>query len=340
MLIILEGPDGAGKSTLAESLSDEIVRQSTRDATVEILHKGPPAEGATILTEYMDPLLDYRPGGDRHVICDRWHLGELVYPGMLSRSSLALDRVGFAYLEMFLASRGALAVHVDAGYDTLLDVLHKRDKETVLDYEFRVSTQRARFRRAFARTRLPKYATRTGYHDPVEVVRIARTTDGVGARTYAVNPSYAGPALPRYLLLGDTRNDSPPPAFGPHVGTSGRYLLESIKSRWLENGDVGVANVNDPDSGDVIELLRIFEYPRTVALGEHAWATVQDQLASAPDVRKTVGAVPHPQHWRRFFHRYARDYARIIEEASWGNDLRGHRPPGSWNDKRKAKVRS
>lgn len=81
MLIILEGPDGAGKSTLAQELAAHLGR--TTSDKVEVWHRGAPTHHP--LEEYLLPLLSYRPGTGHHLILDRWHWGEAVYPKILNR---------------------------------------------------------------------------------------------------------------------------------------------------------------------------------------------------------------------------------------------------------------
>jgi thymidylate kinase len=102
LLIILEGPDGAGKSTLAREIADQLCPH-----VVKMLHAGPPT--AHPIDEYVTPLLDYRPGAGSHIICDRWHLGEMVYPQILERPTqwnIGIERL----VHRFLRSVGACVV--------------------------------------------------------------------------------------------------------------------------------------------------------------------------------------------------------------------------------------
>src|SRR5215212_9925147 len=105
MLIILEGPDCSGKTTLADQLQVEIER-TTKEEVLR-LSSGPPTGHP--LDEYVVPLLGYRPATGTHIICDRLHWGETVYPMILKRPS-GLDGAIFAYIEAFLMSRGAYVV--------------------------------------------------------------------------------------------------------------------------------------------------------------------------------------------------------------------------------------
>src|SRR5580765_4211415 len=149
MLIIIEGPDGVGKTTLAESLAKELAESGDE---VELLHRGPPKSHP--LDEYVLPLLDYVPGLGRHVICDRWHWGEAVYPQVLDRTSLLDDPV-FRYIEMFLRSRGALVVRPYASLELLTSRLLVRGDNLIgVD---QLEEIRRGYLRVSSWSRLPQY---------------------------------------------------------------------------------------------------------------------------------------------------------------------------------------
>lgn len=100
MLVVIEGPDGSGKTTLARRVAEA--------AGGEYRHAGPPERHP--LVEYTAPLAGYRPGGGQTLVLDRWHLGELVY-GPLYRGKCGLTPSQFAAVEDFLLSLGAVLVH-------------------------------------------------------------------------------------------------------------------------------------------------------------------------------------------------------------------------------------
>jgi thymidylate kinase len=117
-LIVLEGCDGSGKTTLARALTEAAERDRKK---VLLLHKGPPTDDRTALQEYTEDLSFYEPALDhRHlVICDRWHLGEVVY-GPVYRGGSRLSEADLSAVERFLHVRGALKLLLDASNDTLV----------------------------------------------------------------------------------------------------------------------------------------------------------------------------------------------------------------------------
>jgi thymidylate kinase len=77
-IVLIEGVDGTGKSTLAH----ELHKHGSRRA---LLHAGPP-RSLSIFNEYVQPLQIAYDGWT--VICDRWHLGEAVWPTIFGRESM------------------------------------------------------------------------------------------------------------------------------------------------------------------------------------------------------------------------------------------------------------
>jgi thymidylate kinase len=128
MLILIEGPDGAGKSTLATALIAKIKEVHSMGCVVQLLHKGPPV--ADPYTEYLDPLRDYAPGTGQHIVCDRWHLGEAVYPQVLGRDA-CMTSGEMLYIECALLKLGAIQVYITAPETVLAERLGVRGDDLV-----------------------------------------------------------------------------------------------------------------------------------------------------------------------------------------------------------------
>lgn len=290
MLIIVDGPDCVGKTTLVGYVENVLLGISAgHESRVTVLHSGPPRDHP--LDEYVKPLLTYRPGVGQHIVCDRWHLGELVYPRVLDRPTRMTPGV-FRYVDLFLRSRGALLVTVTASAERIADCLGYRGDDLVNPDH--ATALRDGFIAAELRSGLNSISVLSDEIDQVELPHhIVGDAARAAEEAYTLNDftTYVGARWPKLLLLGDVRatgkdSDDPRPAFMPYGATSGAYLLDALADD-LRVG-VGIANACDVD--DPWYLWHVLGRPNVVALGRNArevtpWA---------------VRHVPHPQWIRRF----------------------------------------
>lgn len=307
MLIIFEGPDCVGKSTLAVRLTKDL-DAAVADVSVELKHKGPPV--AHPLDEYVVPLLDYRPDRSRHVVCDRWHWGEVVYPQVFNRATAHDDAVRY-YVELFLRSRGAYVVHVTGPEcRTRRCIEHRGDDLVDVDQVRRMHDLFYDCER-LSLNPFTRVDGHTVYDDEAHVKKIVDVASdlGVGSAPLGVFTTYVGPPDPKLLLLGDVRGKSMPgpddlrPAFMPYPATSGHYLLTHL-TRALnitQLDHVGLANACDVDDAEA--LWETLGRPYTVTLGRHAGKATGSWVDHS---------VPHPQFIRRFKNSLGLEYVGDI----------------------------
>ncbi len=299
MLVIVEGPDGAGKTQLCDELESHIrTRFHALDSIVRI-SAGPPTRHP--LNEYEMTLLPYRPP-HRHIICDRWHIGEQIYPTVLERGTswnLAVSR----HISMFLRSRGALVVLLNPPVQTLVDRVDLRGDDLV--HVNQLAEISARY------ASLPielRPDLRYEYSSP-NADTIINTAMFAESAAFPLSQfvTYVGPPRPRLLLLGDTRGLDKyglsyvpnTPAFMPYPSTCGAFMLQYF---WWSY--VGLANACDVD--DPALLVKTLKPEFVVTLGRNAHARLNE--LGIPH-----GAVPHPQYVRRFHHRAGLQYAQLID---------------------------
>ena len=116
-VIILEGCDGGGKTTLANRLRDEL--------GYCIVKTGPPVVGEDTLTSYMAALLVAHSGGDKTVF-DRHYLGETIY-GPLLRGVDTLGPVKRAAIERVIETCGARMIICCPPWDVLVAGWRSKD---------------------------------------------------------------------------------------------------------------------------------------------------------------------------------------------------------------------
>lgn len=328
MLIILEGPDGTGKSTLAQVIYDKLVDRAKARTRVYLLHQGPPKLHP--LDHYVTPLLRYRPNTDVHIVCDRWHWGEAVYPHILGRPTKLDDEV-WRYTELFLQSRAAVVTYLDRPVNQLRATLIKRGDDLVqpkhiADIACLYDVVHSKYSNVY-RNRIMM----TPYFEHSDVnsldflaTQIILTAETIEQRAFNsdVNDlvTYVGHSMPHILLIGDVRNGIDKmrhelaPAFGPYPATSGHYLMRSLLNTDLFNERLGIVNINDVDPAS--KLMTMLTPDSVVALGENAHRKLDE-------LKWPHGAVPHPQYVRRFHHHMHDKYGEaIVRAATYGEDLR------------------
>jgi hypothetical protein len=317
VLLLVEGPDGTGKSTLVNDL-EKCINELYPSDYVHVYRKGPPREHP--LDEYESKIIPYRPGRGEHIICDRWHLGELVYPKVFGRKTEMTPGV-FAHIEMLLQSRGALLINTyRLDVDDHAEQLMQRDDIDVNP------------------DMLP--SIRDGFRDAVHFNTQLTTIDHDYERCSYISSSdcaaslisaaskleqsvmdlnefvtYVGSPRPSLLILGDVRHNTDPktnqslkPTFMPYKNTSGFFLMEALHDGGF-TGDpwraaIGIANANDVDNP--VRLWHRLGQPHVIALGKN----------SSRNLHVPHSNVPHPQFIRRFHSSARTDYGRLLRNAS------------------------
>lgn len=311
MLIIVEGPDCAGKTTLVERLAEQLVKREGE--LLELRHCGPLRKPA--LEEYELRLDDYVPGTDRNIIYDRFHLGEAIY-GPLKRGESQMTREMWLHIELNLASKGALLVLVDTDNETLLERAASRGEDFVSPAELlEVADVYRRHQHRVSPVTQFNCMRSSAQSLPSLLLSMAQVLEDnawrLGGYRTVVGPPLSELHQPQVLLVGDERGPNEgfrrhDRAFVPYPSTSGAFLLRTIDPfAWA--GTTCIANANDQD--DIGAVWDSLGNPHVVGLGRKASHTLK--VFNIPH-----GVAPHPQYVRRFHASEGEAYHDMIVRAA------------------------
>lgn len=295
MLIVLEGCDGTGKTTLADRFLEAHTGSSA------ILHKGPIRRMP--LAEYEWDLRTYdRTKLDFLLVCDRWHVGEMVY-GPLYRGVSQLTPQMQQHVEMYLDSRGAVKLMVDALPATILRRLRDRGEDLLQESHIGLVYD---FYREYAED---NEWTIVKSHDEIEpfLEKAHHLQDDVFQ--LSLLKSYVGPVRPEVLIVSDHHPSLPggvalPSAFAPVRGSMGSWLMGQLHRHGVQS--YGLLNTQvDKDLETAMNILR---FPQLITLG--AYST---QIAKRAGLDHTSFTHPRDEYTRKTPSTIA--YGHRIKEA-------------------------
>lgn len=292
--IIIEGPDGAGKTTLA--------RQLCHDLRMAYHHEGPPPVSTSVLHHYAALLANTK----RPTVFDRFHLGELVY-GPLLRGVSGLNPTDIRLMNRLVRGNGIAVIICLPEWGTCLERTRQRDEfikdETKLKEAHRL------------------WCTMVDAFDHVNTQVL---NDGEGCdpavRVYDALPDgVIGSPSARLLLIGEQPNSRTLdlPFFG--TARSSGFLNERLQDAGISEGDIAVTNAltlegQARDLGWIISQMPQLKV--VVPLGRVALGQLEQQ--DVPDF-VDISPVPHPQYWKRFHASDAVGYVkRLIDVARIG----------------------
>jgi predicted kinase len=301
VLVLVEGVDGAGKTTFARALADAV-----RDAGEQVVagfKRHVPDRSP--MEEYELDAQWYVPGAGTSAVYDRWHWSEEAY-GPVLRDGSAFEPWAWWHVEAALQARGAVVAWLTAPTDALRARLSARGDDLVTaELLPRLQSMYDLVSGASALSQVRVDVEDEGLDAALGRVLIAAAAAEDDAVPLVRHETYVGPPRPGRLLLGERRLDGH--VFqGAFASTSGQYLLRALYEAEGLDGTLGLANALEED---VEALWEDLGRPPTVALGRHARLVLE--AAGVPH-----GAVPHPQYVRRFHHGQAETYARDIDAAA------------------------
>lgn len=293
-LIILEGPDGAGKTTLATILAEKY--------KYHVRHAGPPAPGLgeeETLANYLVPVIKAHEAG-RATVFDRLHLGELTY-GPVMRGGTAMTPRVLNLLERYYSAVDAQVVMCLSPWRTCFNNwLRNRQQEYVQKVEDFNKIYRRYARFIFQERRPYLWFDYTRHRANT----VAQALVALGGRP--LPPGLVGAQQPRFLFLGERAVTPWDLAFMTTGGCSG-WFYQVLAAAGYREEEVAFANVLTRRANRK-EIKVPASVVQVVALGEWAAARV--------DANEFPGAVklPHPQYVKRFKSKGRAAYVQRLAE--------------------------
>lgn len=282
MIVILEGPDGGGKTTIAEEL------KKTKPGT-RVIHHGAYAGQDKIFVYYLASLLYAHRRPHLNVIFDRSWLSEAPY-GRVMRGGQ--DRLGSLkrVLERIALGLGAIVVNCLPSPEVLKNTYAKRSSTEYPDSERKLMQVRHEY--AQLRTELPMILFDRGRQTftalLTEIVRQTYTNGGPGIGSWKPGVTLM---VGEQLGASHTRGWPSNWAFCGSAGCSPWFAAELDRLRVSERTLYWVNALDSrsrPTSFDFVEGLKP---SRIIALGKVASSVLDD----IPHIE-----IEHPQHHKRF----------------------------------------
>lgn len=293
--VIIEGPDGAGKSTLALAFTHLGYRYR---------HEGPPPKGASAFEHYARLFAEAK----KPTVFDRFHLGELVY-GHVLRGESELSHDDVVRLTRLVTGTGTPIIFCYPPWATCEANSAKKD-EFIKSKDLRGS---AYDRWAVIADRYDANLQVYDYtEDRLHVAQYDRLPDGV-----------VGAPAARFLIVGEQPNGTLDlPFFG--TKSSSMFLHHCLKEAGVNEWDVAFTNALDSFGFPrKLNLLMMGMSPRlkgVALLGKVAADQFKKQCGGQWNGLLSVRELPHPQYWLRFKHSRLDEYVLKLKAAyqmSW-----------------------
>jgi thymidylate kinase len=294
MLIIIEGPDKSGKTTLAQAIE--------RTFGYEYVHFGIP--GPDPASEYVKFLLDLK----KPTVTDRFYLGERVYSTIL-RNKQTVTELEYAVIERLCRLRAAILIYVS----TPLGICQKRLKVSVRENVNLEQNRRAWqcFLKVAQGVNIePLYRYDTSRATVAEMLKILRPQLAYRIEKAAEAVVYChglGTIInPRFIVVGERVNRNRPGWGLPFcAGPSSQFLFDKMQEARVPEKDVYTTNA-DTLTKEEVGFLGADKF--WLSLGREASKRLNK--LHVPQL-----CIPHPSYWKRFHHKDPETYTGYLR--SW-----------------------
>lgn len=293
MLIIIEGADKTGKTTLAKAIADRF--------GYRYHHSGPPKGHPA--DEYIDFLLNLK----RPTVCDRFHLGELVY-GPMFRGKIGISPLELLTIERVLRLKQTILIHAV----TSIELANKRLK---------VSTQKEMVDNArnVTAAELFKDVVRQSNVSPIlqydgstkqQLNKMLITIERMLEERKVASGPYTGIGTitgPKLVVVGEQVNHNVTWRGLPFdKGLSSEFLADVFNTAGLVENRLYICNADKLTREEAIALHT--ENTKFITLGRKAAHKLLEFGIEHEEL-------PHPQWVKRFHHHQKYAYAEDVRRA-------------------------
>ena len=307
-VICLEGPDCAGKTTLARHLQEKYGYQYH--------HEGVPEGPDEPLVHYGRVLLEAVNNPDGPVVMDRAFVGEAVY-GPLMRNTNHMTKFGLVTMNRVLAAYGVKLVFCLPGYETSVKHWRARKTEYVKDEGIFKQVYDRFEKLAGDHNTFPLSVTYNFNQIDTELAGqlLTRTDVGSYPMGHWLPKGMIGSPSATFLFVGEVANQDDLDL--PFFSTSGcsPWFYQVLVDAGYTEQEMAFANaltlLREPNY-NIQACAKKERFVRIVALGKVASHTLR-----RTEVRDFV-EVAHPQYWKRFHEPARTDYVAELAKIRKG----------------------
>ena len=293
-MIIIEGIDGVGKTTLAKNICCDLNYNYIKE-------NKPLYEG---FNYYCDRSLQL----SFYDVVDRFHLGEFVYPNLKKDGRKPIKFWRQNIIERSLQTLQTIVILVDADDDFIENVYNTRGEDYVDSSEIGIT--RALFNKAFNKSILIKKKFNTCNDSYEELLNFIKE-----------NQNYQN--LYKYEFLGNINSDimliGERYADNTFIGNNKKAFFADINSSLYlhkalylspENGNHYITNAFKTNLFNfnecaIKEEIKIVQPKIIIALGNKVSSFLKVLNISHKKI-------PHPQYWRRFKYKNIKEYSKLL----------------------------
>lgn len=305
MLIIVEGPDKAGKTTLCREIAERF--------GYDYVHFGAP--GPDPAKEYADFLLNLK----KPTVCDRFLYGELVY-GPLLRGKSIITPLQKTVLERLCRFRGALLIHASTSLELITKrILDEGDPLITVDQNAAAYWAFIKVMREAHIVPFCAYTAHTAIMTDKLVESLIGIVDMMKAGAMIAHNICTGIGTvmgPKTVLVGEELNANVTWIHKPFDrGVSSEFLNDCIISSGIDEARVYTVNAATLRIEEIL-FLESTGCTKFVALGNKA----DEVLAyySVPHLK-----IAHPQYQKRFKLADREEYIKELAKATCSCSMTG-----------------